>query len=394
MKIAAIATAFFKYSHTQHIVDRFLEGYGWAGKHHHPEMDLVSLYMDQIHEKDLSKSRGEEFPSMKLCESIGDALTLGTDSLAVDGVLLIGEHGEYGQNDMKQYLYPRHELFMKIVEVYEQTGKTAPIFNDKHISWNWDWAVEMVETSKRLDFAFMAGSSLPVTWRIPSIEMPLGAEIEEAVSVCFGGPDSYDFHGLETLQCMVERRKGGECGVKNLQSFKGDAFWKAHHEQVWSRELFDANLCRSHKFTPARAGFNQIFPNHDELKKMCAEPIAYHYEHNDGLKCTMILLNGIVQDFNFAARLKGREDPLSTQMYLQMPGSASLTLANFFSPLMNNVEKMFQTGKPTWPIERNLLTTGLTAAGVKSLHLEGELIETPHLKIAYDPPQESHYWRY
>jgi hypothetical protein len=394
MKIAAIATAFFKYSHTQHIVDRFLEGYGWAGKHHRPDMQLASLYMDQFPENDLARSRAEEFPSMKLCETVEEALALGTDSLAVDGVLLIGEHGEYGQNDKKQYLYPRYELFMKIVEVYEQTGRAAPIFNDKHLSWNWAWAVEMVETSRRLGFAFMAGSSLPVTWRIPSIEMPLGAEIEEAVCVGYGGPDSYDFHGLETLQCMVERRKGGEVGVRHLQAFKGQAFWDAHHEQVWSRDLFDANLCRSHKFTPARAGFNHIFPNTDELKKMCAEPIAYHYEHNDGLKCTMILLNGVVQDFNFAARLTGREEPLSTQVYLQMPGMPQITLANFFSPLTNNVEKMFHTGKPTWPIERNLLTTGLTAAGVESLHQEGERVETPHLNVSYQVTEESHYWRH
>jgi len=46
-KLAAVCTTYFKYSHAQHIVDRFLEGYGWNGTHHHPEMDLVSIYIDR-----------------------------------------------------------------------------------------------------------------------------------------------------------------------------------------------------------------------------------------------------------------------------------------------------------------------------------------------------------
>ena len=56
---------------------------------------------------------------------------------------------------------------------------------------------------------------------------------------------SYDFHALETLQCMVERRKGGETGVEWMQTYQGDAFWKAHEEKVWSPALFKAALSRS-----------------------------------------------------------------------------------------------------------------------------------------------------
>jgi hypothetical protein len=140
------------------------------------------------------------------------------------------------------------------------------------------------------------------------------------------------------------------------------------------------------------SGFNHIFPTLDDLKQIVKDPIAYQYEHGDGLKSTMILLNGLVQDFNFAARLEGREEPLSTQMYLPMP-PARTTLANFFSPLVNHVERMFLTGEPTYPVERTLLTTGLVAAGVDSLHQEQARLETPHLAIGYQPPAESIYWR-
>ena len=355
-------------------------------------MDLVSLFVEQVKDNDLSGERLEHFPTMKGYPTIAEALTLGGEELAVDGVLIIGEHGEYPTNEKGQRLYPRYEHFMQIAEVYEKSGRGVPTFNDKHLSWNWEWAREMYDISQNMDFAFMAGSSLPVTWRTPSIDMPLGVPVSEAVCVGYGGVDSYDFHALETLQCMVERREGGESGVKWLQAYRGDAFWEAHHAKLWSRELFEAALCRSHTLTPSRPGFNNPFPTLDELKEIVKDPIAYQYEHNDGLKSTMILMNGLVQDFNFAAYIGSGNEILSTQMYLPMP-PARTTLANFFSPLVNNIEQMFLTGEATYPVERTLLTTGLVAAGVDSLFADSIRQETPHLDIAYQPTEASTFWR-
>ena len=391
-KIAAICTVVHKYAHSQHFIDRFLEGYGWDSRHHYPPLDLVSLYVDQYPEGDLSRGRAARFPTMQIYPTVADALTLGTNTLAVDGVLLIGEHGDYGKNEKGQRLYPRYELFKQIVAVYRTTGRTAPIFNDKHLSWSWDWSKEMVDIAQAMGFALMAGSSLPVTWRTPSVELPLGAPMTEALCIGYGGVDSYDFHALETLQCMVERRAGGESGVKWLQAYRGDSVWEAHHQQSWSRELFEAALSRSHTLTPSRPGFNHIYPTLDEMRELVKEPVVYQYEHADGLKSTMILLNGLVQDFNFAAHLTDRDAPFSTQMYLPMP-PARTTLANFFSPQVNNVEKMFLTGKATYPVERTLLTSGLTAAGVESLHQGQTRIETPHLTVAYQPTTASIFWR-
>jgi hypothetical protein len=392
-KIAAVVTTYFQFSHAQHIVDRFLIGYGWNGAHHRPEIDLVSLWVDQVDKNDLSRSRAQEFPAMKLYPSIAEALTLGTGKLAVDGVLLVGEHGRYGRNEKGQHLYPRYQFFKEIVKVFEASGRAVPVFNDKHLSWNWEWAREMYDTSKRLGFPFMAGSSLPVTWRTPSLEMPVGAKVREALCAGYGGVDSYDFHALETVQCMVERRRGGEAGVTWLQAYRGEAFWKALAEGVWSRELMESALCRSHTLTPSRAGFNNDFPTLSDMRRIVQNPVAYVYGHADGLKSAILLLNGLVQDFNFAASIEGRGEPFSTQMYLPMP-PARTSLANFFSPLVNNVEQMFLTGKATYPVERTLLTTGLTAAGVESLYRGQTRVETPHLaRIAYQPAAKSTFWR-
>ncbi|HYM12683.1 MAG TPA: hypothetical protein VEU62_18235 [Bryobacterales bacterium] len=391
-QLAGVCTIMFKYSHAQHIIDRFLDGYGWDGTWHRPPMDLVSLYVNQIGNDDLSRERARRHPSMKMYPTIAEALTRGTSKLAVDGVVMVGEHGHYPRNEKGQTKYPRYEFFEQIVKVYRDSGRSVPLFSDKHLSWNWDWAKEMYDTSKSMGFPFMAGSSLPVTWRMPSVEMPLGSRIREAVCACYGGVDSYDFHGLETIQCMVERRQGGEKGVKWLQAYRGDKFWEAYQEGIWSHDLMKAALCRSHTLKPAREGFNDTYPTVDEMKRLVRRPVAYHYEHEDGLKCTMLLLSGLIEDFTFAARMEGRKEIFSVQMYLPMP-PARTSLANFFSPLVNNMEKMFLTGKATYPVERTLLTTGLTAAGVESLYRQQARYETPHLAVRYQPTKESHFWR-
>ena len=391
-KLAGVCTVYRKHSHTQHIIDRFLEGYGWNGVHHKPAMDLVSLYVDQHPPEDLTADRAARFPAMKVWSSIREALTLGTGKLAVDGVVLVGEHGDYPRTEKGQVQYPRYQFFQQIVDVFKNSGKSVPVFNDKHLSWKWEWAKEMYDTSRAMKFPLMSGSSLAVTWRIPSVEMPSGVKIREALCVCYGGVDSYDYHGLETLQCMVERRKGGESGVRWLQAYRGDQFWQAHRDGVWPKDLFEAALFRSHTLTPARPGFNDMFPSLEDMQRLVKNPVAYRYQHTDGLMCTMILMSGLVEDFNFAARIEGRSEPFSTQMYLPMPPGRT-TLANFFSPLVNNFEQMYLTGKETYPAERGLLTTGLTAAGVDSLFAGGRKLDTPHLKIAYQAPKESTFWR-
>jgi hypothetical protein len=392
MKLAAIVTVYRKYSHAQHIVDRFLEGYGWNGSHHRPPMELVSLYVDQTPPDDLSRERATRFPSMKIYPTIAEALMQGTNKLAVDGVVIVGEHGDYPKTPKGQVQYPRYRFFQETVRVFRDSGRTVPVFNDKHLSWNWDWAKEMYDTSRSMGFPMLAGSSLPVTWRIPSVEMPKDCRVKEAVTICYGGVDSYDFHGLETLQCMLERRKGGEVGVTWLEAYRGVKFWEALQNGVWSRRLFDAALCRSHTLTPARPGFNDIFPAVDDMRRLVKDPVAYHYQHADGPQATMILMSGLVRDFNFAATLESSSEPFSTQMYLPMPDGRT-TLANFFSPLVNCVEQMFLTGKAPYPVERTLLTTGLTAAGVDSLYAGQKRLETPHLAIRYQPSHGSTFWR-
>jgi hypothetical protein len=90
-------------------------------------VDLVSLYIDQFPESDLARSRAERY-NIPLHTSIADALTLGTGQLAVDGVVIIGEHGDYPRNEKGQTLYPRYEFFKEAIKVFEKSGRSVPVF--------------------------------------------------------------------------------------------------------------------------------------------------------------------------------------------------------------------------------------------------------------------------
>jgi hypothetical protein len=371
--------------------ERFLTGYPIGGRWHRPEIDVVSAYVDQTPEGDLSRDRAKEF-GFAICPTIADALRAGGKELAVDAILIIGEHGNYPLNEIGQKKYPRYEFFKQVVEVFRKDGRTAPIFNDKHLSWQWERAKEMVDTAAAMKFPFLAGSSLPVTWRMPSIDLPHGEEVEEALCVAIGGVDSYDFHALETIQCMVERRRGGETGVKALEALRGEAAWKALESGSWERggvdpQLIEACLSRSQTLAQTPTG-NHRYPSADQMRQWVKDPVAYRFEYRDGLKAAMLLLNGLVEDFTFAARLKGRKEPLSTLFYL--PPNPNVV---YSAALMSKAEEMFLTGKAPYPVERTLLTTGLVEAGMQSLASGGKRIETPHLAIKYQPPSESLYWR-
>ncbi len=292
-RIAVIGTIYRYLSHVQHIADRFLVGYPHQGEWHRPDMKIVSLYIDQKPAGDQSQERAKEF-GFSVYPTIAEALRCGGDNLAVDAVLIIAEHGEYPRNDKGQVLYPRYEFFKQCTDVFEKDGRAVPVYNDKHLSWSFEKAKWMVDEARRQKFALLAGSSLPVTWRLPDLELPLGCNIEEALMVGNGGSDPMDYHALEAMQCMIERRKGGETGVRAVQMIVGDAVWKAGEEGRWSKDLLISALSRSD--TPlgltVQDGRTQDLVGTGELPKLVKDPAAYFIEHNDGLKTTLLMLNG------------------------------------------------------------------------------------------------------
>lgn len=385
-----IITEVRKMSHGQHFLDRLLGGYGWQGAHHKPEIDVVSMYVDQFPAGDLSREREKRF-GCRIYPTVEEALTLGKQKLAVDGVVIIGEHGKYPKNEKGQTLYPRYKFFKQTTGIFEASGRSVPVFNDKHLSTDWLECMEMVDTAKRLEFPFMAGSSLPVTWRMPATELPYDAPLVESVSLCYGGVDSYDFHGLETAQCMSERRAGGEAGIRTTHALRGPAVWERLERDEQTRKVFLAALSRCETRVPP-AGYTFGPPALEEAREHCKDPVAYFYEHADGFKTAMFMLNGYISEFAYAGLRRDTGKITSCIMYLPMPYHLATT-ANFFNPLCHHMEQMVIHERVPYPVERTLLTSGMTLFAVESLFRGQKQLETPEMAVRYRAAKTSTFWR-
>ena len=326
-RLAALSTVYNYLSHSYHIVGRFLDGFIVHDGHglHRPDFEIASLFIEQVApETDLGRAKAAKH-GVRLSPTIADALTLGTGTLAVDGVLLIAEHGNYPFNQKMQKLYPRGRFFREVLDVCKASGRGVPVFIDKHLSYSRTEAREMVDRAKAQGIPLMAGSSLPVTWRLPDLEVPLGRTWKDALVASRGDLDIYGFHTLETLQCMVERRdrKGKPQGVVAVTCLEGDAVWDAEAKGVWSRELLDHALGRSHTLNPGDIRQNTLDyvppPNREPYPRP-NHPVAYLIEYADGFRATTLILNGHIDDTSIAARIAGDPDRIvSTLMYLPAP---------------------------------------------------------------------------
>ena len=387
-KIALIGTMVRTLSHAQHFLDRLALGYTWNGTWRRPDVDLISLYIDQFPENDLARGTAKRH-NIPIYPSIAEALTLGTGKLAVDGVVIIGEHGRYPKNEKGQTLYPRYAFFKEVVKVFESSGRSVPVFNDKHLSTNWHECVEMVEDSRRLKFPFQAGSSLPVTRRIPAIDLPYGTPLAESVCACYGGMDSYDFHGLEVAQCMSERRKGGEVGIQRVLALRGPAMWEHAAKREATQRLLVAALTRSSNL-PVKDGYPTDAVTFDWARRSFPEGWGYFIDHRDGFRTSLFMLPPL-RDMTYAGLNSVTGEITSCLMYLPMPGHGSTT-ADFFNPQIRYIEKMVVENRAPYPIERTLLTSGMTLAGVESFHRGGP-VDTPEMAVKYTAPKESLFWR-
>ena len=374
-RIAALSTTYHVRSHSDNFITRFLEGYWINDRYYEPPCEVASLYVEQEHAADISTRLAGSWGIPKF-SSIADALTLGGGELAVDGVLLIGEHGDYPTNAKNQKLYPRHRFMKAIVDVFRRSGRSVPVFNDKHLSYDWHKSKQMYDWSREMDFLLMAGSSVSVTFRRPELDFPLDTELDEALAVGGGWvADGGLFHVLETLQCLAERRKGGETGVKAVQLLADDAVWKAAEEGRWSRDLLEAALSRGERVTPG------------PVEQLAEQPVACLIEYQDGFRGTALALGGKASEYLAAVKIKGQRELKSTLCYIPIENS------NNFSPLVDSIGRMFTHGSLDYPVERTLLTSGSLSFLMDSWYRKSVRIETPMLNIRYQGPNQSYYAR-
>jgi hypothetical protein len=218
----------------------------------------------------------------------------------------------------------------------------------------------------------MAGSSVPVTFRRPALEIPADSDLESALAVGGGWvADGGLFHILETMQCMAERRRGGEMGVRAVQLLTGADVWKAAQQGLWDRKLLEAALARGEKVEPGRP---------EDVKNA----VCCLVEYRDGFRGAAVALGGKVSEYLLAVKRKGAE-PEATLCYIPIENS------NNFSMLVHGIRQMIETGTPPIPVERTLLVSGALAFLMESGYQKGKRLDTPDLKVAYKAPAKSYF---
>lgn len=364
LRVAAVVTVYYPKSHADVIVTKFMKGWSTDQGFFEPEVRLVSMYLDHLLESDIGMDLADEY-GVPIYPSIRSALHAGSDKLDVDAVLLIGEHGDYPWNERQRHMYPRRYFFEQIAGVFAESGRSVPLFSDKHFAYDFRDAQWMWNRAADLNIPLMAGSSLPLSWRDPWLEHEKESGIEEAITIGHGGIESYGYHALEALQCMVERRRCGETGVVSVQCLEGNDVWRARDKGLWSQEL-------------AEAACSTIVERADgPMEQQAKEPAVFLIERSDGLKSATLMLNGYVNEFAYAARVDGGIH--STFFRLQNSG----TFAHF-GYLCHNIQHFFLSGIPPYRPERTLLATGIIDAVMNSRYEDHRVVETPDLNIAYE----------
>ncbi|MEY3174913.1 MAG: hypothetical protein RLZZ436_2827 [Planctomycetota bacterium] len=377
LPVAAIVTAYYPVSHADVIVSKILEGYQRNGGTPRSGLRLVSMYVEQSHPHDISRELAQRH-HVRLCKSIDEAITFGTDRLQVSGVLSIAEHGDYPLTpDTLQKMYPRRRFFDETVAAFRRCNAVVPCFNDKHLGYRWEDASAMVQTARLMNFPLLAGSSLPVTWRFPQLELPLHCEIESALTIGYGPLEDYGFHALEAHQCQIERRRGGEAGVRSIEVLLGRDILQGKLAGRWSAELFAA---ARHSMPGQPVDTEAWDPLTTEFDGPRNQPAAFLITHRDGLQSAVIMTAGYAGGFSFACRLKGENAPRACWFKLQEGG-----VFGHFSYLLQAFEETIRSGKPVYPTERTLLTTGILDRCMKLAAIGGGKTESPELGFQYHP---------
>jgi hypothetical protein len=368
--IAVITTAYYQNSHADVLATRLLKGYTLDRQGEYPKLKLASLYTDQAPKNDISRKLAEDF-KFPIYDNVADALTLKTGKLAVDGVLLIAEHGQYDESDTGQIRYPKRRLFEQVLKVFDDSGRVVPVFSDKHLADNWTDAKWFYDEAAKRKIPLMAGSSLPGLWRYPAADVERGRPLKEIVAVSYHRLDTYGFHALEMVQCLAEQRQGGETGVKAVQTLSGEAAWKAFSDGTCSRKLLDECFAKLKE---------RPLPKDKKPEEWCPKPVLFIIDYRDGLRASVLtwVEDWHLQEWTVAWQYADKDEMAATCFWTQ-----EARPFQHFAFLLHGIEEMFHTGKPSWPAERTLLTSGMLDFLLVSKRDGGKRLETPLLDVKY-----------
>jgi hypothetical protein len=359
-RVAAVITQYWLNSHADVIVSRLLGELGYE-----PQVELIAMYVEQVTDRDLSRELSAKH-GVPICATIEEAVAWGAPERKIDGIVVIGEHGDYPWNEKQQHLYPRLRFMEETLAAMDRHGIRVPIFLDKHFSCDNGDARWIYEGVKSRGIPFMAGSSIPYTDYVPHFDRSFLQGGRTFFVVSHGGHESYGFHGMEVLQVLAEHRRGAESGVASVHALAGDEMWKAMDRAEWPEAL----MMKALALEPELSGRHP--------RNECLSPALFVVAYKDGTMGYVAQLDKFATRWSFAVQdhadaciaaycNTGRERPYS-----------------HFTRLAELIEEMILYGTPPCPIERNLLTTYLINTAMESLYL-GRPLSLDELGVAYDP---------
>ena len=372
-KIAFLLDEFASPSPAQQLLDRFLIGYPRDGALHTLEDAAVSAYLAVSAESNFG-TREEEF-DLEVAPTAERAVA------GADAVVIVSRRPGAVAN----------EAFLRIA--LEQAPEGAACFVHGVLANSLASARHFAARAAARRIALLAGTPLSVTWRLPPVDLPPGTPLTDALIVVQVNPSAIqatppsppatlggaELQALDGLLPVIERRRDGESGIRSVCFLEGKDLWRAGEKGLWSWPLLAAALSRSD--TPqgdaVLDGRTQNLAGLGLVPKLAHNPRGWLLQHRDGLRTAILVLDGVVADFNFAVRAQNGE-VLSAQLF-----RAPTPAEHHFSRLAAVLEDYFRGGPLPWPVQRNLLIAGLLEEFHKPSSLSSQRLETPELNIAY-----------
>ncbi|MEF3306159.1 hypothetical protein [Paenibacillus sp. GYB003] len=358
-RVAVIVTEYRFNSHADVILGRLLGDFDYT-----PQVEVVSIYTDQVPGNDMSRDMAAR-RGVPIYPTIAEAVKAPSVPAPIDGVVIIGEHGDYPVNEKGQKMYPRCRLLRETLEALDELGVTVPIFSDKHLSYDLGEAKWMYDQLKLRRIPFMGGSSIPHTDPVPAYDPALLETANEWLVVSFSTSiEAYGYHGLEVLQSLAERRHGGETGVRAVWALEGDDVWRAMDRGEWPESLM----------LDALTVYPDIRPGHP--RELGQHPVLFAAEYADGSRGYVIQFKDLVDQWGYAFRSEGGG------VTVARCDSEKQRPFGHFERLTRMIESFVISGRPPFPMERVLMSTGLIGYGMESLHAK-KPVEAPLLQIEY-----------
>lgn len=359
-RISFIFEDFAIQSPAQQLLDRFLVGYPRDGGFHRLENCHAVAHLTSGENNPELERRKKDFgliqkPTVQHCLAGADA-----------AVIVCGESGAKANDDL-------------LKNAIKNLPKGRACFVYGSLSSSLAGAKEIAQLASSRQIALLAGTPLGVTWRLPQVDVTLGTPLKEGIIVVQGKSNSAELEGLEGIMPVIERRKGGEAGIRRIQYLKSENLWRAGNDNKWSWPLLASALSRSD--TPqgesARDGRTQDLIGLGLVPKLARDPRGWLIEHRDGFHSAILILDGVITDYNFA--VQGQDGSVVSAQIYRPPAPAE----QHYSRLADVIEEFFRTGKRPWPLARNVLIAGLLQEFRKHSDHPDQLAETPEMDVSY-----------